>query len=308
MLQFGMRYLTIALMICSLCCPASSDDNIAERLNKAKKAHVAAVKSAQEVVLNEFTKAEAKLRKSSKPTAEKVEGVKQLTEEKEEFAKSWTRPKSPLMATAMRKFNDEMKDARKDLEAAFDKAAADYDKQKDLESASRVLDEKFAFQVRMSVLDDSRWVTFAGAGSGKVLEVWQGSINHGIGLQQSTPARGADKSLNPEQVWQLIPVEEEWFAIKNRKSGLFICVRDGSNADGAEIMQWEQKDGDDGFEQHWKFVPVRDRGSNAVQIVNRKTNKLLSLEKESDSEGVKIRQLGPLENAKSQQWILSPAK
>lgn len=271
-------------------------DEISTTLNAAKEAHSVAVKEAKEAFLNDWERAKEKLNQSALPTAEKVKTSQQLSNEKEAFLASWARPKHSLLKDATDQFQKSIKAARKNLEAAYDQAAATYDKQKDLESASRVLTEKAANQRRLAAMEEPQIVKITSAVSGKVIGVSEGALTPGTGLLQWRNAGVTDQS------WQLIPIDDEWFVIRNRRSGMVMGVGGGSKDEGAAVIQWTQADVPD---QHWKLVPVKERGQEAYMIVNRNSNKLLSLERESKDNGVKIIQSTLIENAPTQRWLLS---
>ena len=272
------------------------DDEIATALNGAKDAHEAAVQQAKDAFLVDFEKAEEKLNQSTVPTLEKVKTSKQLTMDKEAFLQSWARPKHSLLKEATENFQKDVKTARKELENAFDQAAEAYDKLKDLESAERILDEKSALQRRLAAIEEPQFVKITNVASGKLIGVSAGALAPGTGLLQW---RGAGVG---DQTWQLIPVDEEWFVIRNRRSALVMGIGSGSLDEGAPVIQWAQADVHD---QHWKLVPVKKRGQEEHLIVNRNSNKLISLERESKDNGVKIIQSSLIENAPTQRWILS---
>ena len=106
--------------------------------------------------------------------------------------------------------------------------------------------------------------------------------------------------------WTLIPIEGNWFYIKNRKSGQYLCVAGGSTNDSVQVVQWTLVKGDHQF--HWSFDVTGRPKNNLVTIKNRKSGKLMSLATASTKNGIRIVQnpLGP--NPQHQVWRVIEVK
>lgn len=292
--------LATLLVVAALLCGGFTDsfaaaDEIQTTLIAAKQAHFTAMKEAREKVLAEFQKAEEKLDKSKRPTAEKVADLTKLQAEKTAFLETGALSKTPALNAANRKYRDEFRTARKKLETAYDNAAAEYDKQKDLESASRVLAEKKNVQFRLTLMEDPRWFYIQSAATNKTIGVAAGSLENGTRVLQWD-------SKTPDMVWQLIPVGDEWFEIRNKNSGKVMGVSGGAKDEGAGLLQWKSESLPD---QQWRFEPVPGP-EGLFMIRNRGSGKVISLEQHSSTNGVIAVQTQDVPNLRYQYWKLVP--
>jgi hypothetical protein len=55
-----------------------------------------------------------------------------------------------------------------------------------------------------------------------------------------------------DQAWQLVP-DGAYYKLIDRHAGKALTVAQGSNADGAQVIQWPDQDL---LEQQWSLVPV----------------------------------------------------
>jgi len=83
-----------------------------------------------------------------------------------------------------------------------------------------------------------------------------------------------------------------------------MAIDGGSENDGANVIQWGASR--DAMDHQWKAIPVKSaRGKNKIiQLQNRKSGKLLSLEKESKNNGVRLVQSKEFNGARHQYWTL----
>ena len=164
-------------------------------------------------------------------------------------------------------------------------------------SAKKVLEQKEQFLASKDGKKTPRYVAIASPITGKIAAVSGGSLKAGAQILQWEAGK-----LAPEQNWELVQIDDDWFQIKNRKSGMVMAVVDASENDGANGIQWPASP--NSLEHQWKSVPVEEKNkkSKSVLIVNRKSGKLLSLESESNGNGVRLVQRKEYKGARHQIW------
>jgi len=147
--------------------------------------------------------------------------------------------------------------------------------------------------------DEPHYIVIVSPATGKLIGVDNGSANQGARVIQWEPQK-----LAANQSWELVPTERDWFYIKNRRSGLVMAIDGGSENDGANVIQWGASR--DSMDHQWKAIPVKPTtGKNKIiQLQNRKSGKLLSLEKESKNNGVRLVQSKEFNGARHQYWTL----
>ncbi|MBN1186208.1 MAG: RICIN domain-containing protein [Bacteroidales bacterium] len=94
---------------------------------------------------------------------------------------------------------------------------------------------------------DFSYFTIAAAHSGKVVDVFNWSLDNGGNLAVW------DDTKSVIQQWYLDYAEEGWFYIRSRYNAKCLEVANASTANGANIQQWD-KDG--GTNQQWRLLPV----------------------------------------------------
>ncbi len=146
---------------------------------------------------------------------------------------------------------------------------------------------------------EPQYIVIVSPATGKLAGVDGGSAKHGALVIQWEPQK-----LAANQSWVLIPTDGEWFQIQNRKSGLVMAIAAGSENDGANVIQWPASK--DALDHQWRAIPVKAaKGKNKmVQLENRKSGKLLSLEGESKRNGVRLVQSKEFTGARHQYWSL----
>ncbi|HEY9060068.1 MAG TPA: RICIN domain-containing protein [Pseudobacteroides sp.] len=86
-----------------------------------------------------------------------------------------------------------------------------------------------------------------------------------------------------------------YYKIVNRKSGKLLDVKGGSGSNGANIIQWTDKNS---YNQQWRFEKTRD---GYYELVNRKSGLILEVSGKSGSNGASIIQWKDI-NSHNQQW------
>ena len=127
----------------------AQDDTIAETLTAAKAAYKEAVEQASNSLLAEIDARIENVENNSKLSVEsQLESLKALAAAREAFVKDQSNvPSQRKLVSAKNKFERLVRNSRKDLEDAFDKAADAYRKPpiKDFKAAERVLKERKEF-------------------------------------------------------------------------------------------------------------------------------------------------------------------
>lgn len=280
-----------------------ADDQIATTLNEAKDDHRSAISSARERLLGKFEEEKIRLGANARlAIAEKVKHAKKLEDEQKAFELDGTMPTLVSLKSAVKQFEKDVRNAHDKLEAAFDKAAREYDKSGDLASAKKVLEQKDQFTESIDGKKPPKYVAIVSPATGKFAAVSGESLKGGTDIIQWEPSKVAHMH------WEIVPTEGDWFQFKNRKSGLMMAVAGGSENDGVNVIQWPIYP--NALEHQWKMIPVDDKNkkSKSVLIVNRKSGKLLSLETESRNNGVRLVQFKEIKGAKHQHWQLIPVE
>jgi hypothetical protein len=126
---------------------AGVNDSIARELNKSKSSYQSSVVMENEKLLAAFTVQQKKLDGNTKLKVEQqIKLIQQIQDERKAFeADSTNLPKSATMMVAVSDYRTRIAIVHKKCEAAFDKAAQAYRRNKDLVAAKAVLEEKIAF-------------------------------------------------------------------------------------------------------------------------------------------------------------------
>ena len=98
-----------------------------------------------------------------------------------------------------------------------------------------------------------------------VISVQGASMEDGAQLI-TWPYEGRDN-----QFWEMEPVEDGWFMLRNAHSGKYMGVLGGSDQNGAAIVQWRE---DRRLNQQWRWSDgmLVNRGSHKViGVANRET-------------------------------------
>ncbi len=100
---------------------------------------------------------------------------------------------------------------------------------------------------------DFSYFTITGVHGGKELDITNASLDNGGNTIMWEKGTWWDGRQSLNQVWYLEYADDGWFYIRNQFSAKCLEVANNSQANGANIQQWE-KDG--GGNQQWRFIPV----------------------------------------------------
>lgn len=129
-----------------------------------------------------------------------------------------------------------------------------------------------------------------------ILVIWV--VTSTIGSTVAAPALNvAAKGLsNPNTSQEVKKVYHyTYYKIINRKSGKLLDVKGGSGSNGANIIQWADKNS---YNQQWRFEKTKD---GYYELVNRKSGLILEVSGKSGSNGASIIQWKDI-NSHNQQW------
>ncbi|WP_410812722.1 family 43 glycosylhydrolase [Micromonospora sp. 067-2] len=142
-----------------------------------------------------------------------------------------------------------------------------------------------------ATIDTSAWYQLVNRGTGKALDVYEGSTADGADVVQWAPSTATN------QQWQFVSSGSGWYRLKARHSGKVADVNAGSTADGGDVVQWTDTNATN---QQWS---VTDTTSGYVSILNRRSGKALDVEAGSKTDGANVIQWTNT-GATNQQWQL----
>lgn len=118
------------------------------------------------------------------------------------------------------------------------------------------------------------------------------ALNHSLVLWQP-------RSEDATQLWEMKPVDGEWFHIVNKYSGLVMT----GNGRGTNLIQTAASPSD--FTQQWKMVPVLT--GNIYGVVNRKSNYSINNSGGNFANGTAVIEWdNNIAGSQNQQWYLLP--
>lgn len=137
----------------------------------------------------------------------------------------------------------------------------------------------------------SQYYQIVNRASGLVLDVTGASAANGTKIQQWSMNGG------PQQLWQLILLDNQYYEIASKLSGAVLDVTGGSTADGTIIQEWQANGS---AQQQWQLVPLED---NYYAIENKLSGKVLDDTNVSTTPGTTIQQWD-WNGGYQQQWAL----
>lgn len=99
-----------------------------------------------------------------------------------------------------------------------------------------------------------------------IKQVGSTALDNGNSLQNGSTLVSANNTADYNQQWQIVKVENGWYKIINRMSGLAIDNKDGLSNDGNVIIQYTDSDNRN---QQWRFVktdPVNVNNTNRCKL------------------------------------------
>jgi hypothetical protein len=137
---------------------------------------------------------------------------------------------------------------------------------------------------------NGEWRSLRAAHSGKVLDVTGGSTSAGTRLEQWTQIAN-----HPNQQFTFHRLEDGYYRILVRHSGKVLDIAQASMDDGAALLQYDWKGGD-----NQRFA-IDDAGGGNFVIRAKHSGKVLDVAGASKADGAAVTQWG-LHGGPNQQW------
>lgn len=143
----------------------------------------------------------------------------------------------------------------------------------------------------ISAPDQTAYYKIVNKNSGKVMDVYQGSMNSGANIIQYTYTGGVN------QKFQIVKTASGDYKIINQKSGKVLDISGGSTSTGANLVQ---SDDTNAASQHWQLI---DAGNGYFKIQNTNSSYLADVTGSSTANVAQIIQSSDT-GVNSQQWQL----
>lgn len=261
-----------AFALSALTAAGQDADPARKRIDTAREAYDRAVLKYETAAVEWFEKLEDEARKKGdKKLVDQVAAqLKQFVDDRE------------LPAAAPKTIRAQLDAPRKAVEVAYADAIKTYVKGRMDDQAAAVEAGLAKFRYSTSHLGrtvgDAK-VKVVNKHSGRILATMNGgSKADGTGVMQYDDTGGRD------QVWRLVPTDEEYFLILNVHSGFPLTKLAN---DSPSVVISKQLEGDREHHQHWRAVPAPDQ-SGWYLLQNRVSGKYLGIENGATNKDARV--------------------